>query len=169
MLPDGSDSRLHCSPCQCSMRTCRPRSFWLPPTATQFSTRMQVTAVRTSLRAGHYARRLLRFLWESYPLLRVCRLGLLFDLDLRDNVQRTLFFTGCYERRYLRNLRRLVRSGDVFVDIGAHIGIHALIIAHHLQRRSCCLRARCGHRGSAAECHGSQPFDECDRRRARDE
>jgi FkbM family methyltransferase len=65
---------------------------------------------------------------------RAKRRGVAFDLDLRDNVQRTLYFTGWYERRYLSLLLQETRRGDVYVDIGAHIGIHALLVARRLQQ-----------------------------------
>jgi FkbM family methyltransferase len=70
--------------------------------------------------------------WQSDPELRVRRLGLEFELDLRDNLQRTLYFTGAYEPGVLRFLTRESRPGDVIVDAGAHIGVHALPLARHL-------------------------------------
>ncbi len=76
--------------------------------------------------------RLPRTLWATAPQVRVRRLGLWFELDLRDNVQRTLYFTGWYERRYLTLLIRNLRPHDVYIDVGAHIGIHAQVIARHL-------------------------------------
>jgi hypothetical protein len=66
------------------------------------------------------------------PLLRARRLGLDLDLDLRDNLQRTLFYTGTYEPGLLGFLHRELRGGDVAVDVGAHIGVHALTMARRL-------------------------------------
>jgi FkbM family methyltransferase len=67
------------------------------------------------------------------PRVRVRRLGLDLDLDLRDNLQRTLYFTGTYEPGVLRFIRRELRPGDVFVDVGAHVGVHALTAARRLR------------------------------------
>ncbi|MGW4365715.1 FkbM family methyltransferase [Nocardia takedensis] len=67
--------------------------------------------------------------WLSDPEVRTRRLGLLLELDLRDNLQRSVYFTGTYEPDTLACLRGLLRPGDVFVDVGAHIGIHALTAA----------------------------------------
>lgn len=72
--------------------------------------------------------------WQSSPLVRVHRLGLEIDLDLRDNLQRVLYFTGTYEPQVLRLLQRELAAGAVFVDVGAHIGIHSLVAAKHLER-----------------------------------
>jgi FkbM family methyltransferase len=66
------------------------------------------------------------------PLVRACRLGLDLDLDLRDNLQRTLFYTGTYEPGLLNFLHGELRRGDVVVDVGAHIGVHALTMARRL-------------------------------------
>jgi FkbM family methyltransferase len=68
------------------------------------------------------------------PLVRARRLGLDLDLDLRDNLQRTLFYTGSYEPDLLHFLRDELRRGDVAVDVGAHIGVHALTMARRLER-----------------------------------
>lgn len=57
------------------------------------------------------------------------RLRIDFELDLRDNLQRILFFTGRYEPAVTRLLRREPRREDTVVDVGAHIGVHALTAA----------------------------------------
>jgi FkbM family methyltransferase len=85
-----------------------------------------------SLRSAHYARALPRRLWDTSTLVEANRLNLDWQLDLRDNVQRTLFFSGTYEKAYLRLLSSAIRSGGVFVDVGAHIGIHSLTMARVL-------------------------------------
>ena len=68
------------------------------------------------------------------PLVRARRLGLDLQLDLRDNLQRTLFYTGTYEPGLLRFLHDELRCGDVAVDVGAHIGVHALTMARRLDQ-----------------------------------
>lgn len=73
--------------------------------------------------------------WLASPLLRVRRLGLNFELDLRDNLQRILYYTGTYEPGVIRFFRDELCRDDVFVDVGAHIGVHSLTVARHLQRR----------------------------------
>ncbi|MDP8904068.1 MAG: FkbM family methyltransferase, partial [Chloroflexota bacterium] len=72
--------------------------------------------------------------WRNYPVVRVQRLGLDIELDLRDNLQRILYYTGTYEPQVLALLRRHLRRGDVFVDVGANVGVHALTVARHFQR-----------------------------------
>ncbi|MDQ3953635.1 MAG: FkbM family methyltransferase [Actinomycetota bacterium] len=84
--------------------------------------------------AGKIARRLPEGIWARQPRVVARRLGIWFDLDLRDNVQRTLYFTGWYERRYLSALKKELRKGDLYVDVGAHIGIHALVLGRYLSR-----------------------------------
>lgn len=75
-----------------------------------------------------------RVLWTLYPWVNARRRGITYRLDLRDNAQRTLYFTGSYERRYVRTLIQELRRGDIFVDVGAHIGVHALEAARRLRQ-----------------------------------
>jgi FkbM family methyltransferase len=73
--------------------------------------------------------------WSSTaPVVRVGRLGLDLELDLRDNLQRVLYYTGTYEPDVLRFLRGELRRGDVVVDVGAHVGVHTLTTARRLRR-----------------------------------
>jgi FkbM family methyltransferase len=66
--------------------------------------------------------------WLTGPV-RARRLGLRLELDLRDNLQRTVYFTGTYEPELVAFLLRELRPGDVVADVGAHIGIHSLVLA----------------------------------------
>jgi FkbM family methyltransferase len=70
--------------------------------------------------------------WTTGPRVRARRLGLDLELDLRDNLQRTLWFTGTYEPGLLRLLERELRAGDVMADVGAHVGVHALSAGRRL-------------------------------------
>ena len=58
--------------------------------------------------------------------------GVEFVVDLRDNLQRTLFYLGEYEGELHDLLVGDLRAGDVFADIGANVGIHALPAARVL-------------------------------------
>ena len=71
--------------------------------------------------------------WVQAPRVHVRRRGLRLDLDLRDNLQRTLYFTGTYEPRLLALIEAELRPGDVMVDVGAHVGVHALTAARRLR------------------------------------
>lgn len=70
---------------------------------------------------------------RAHPLVRVRRLALRLDLDLRDNLQAILFYTGTYEPDFRRHLLDSLRRGDVVADIGAHIGVHALPAARRMR------------------------------------
>jgi len=71
--------------------------------------------------------------WKKNPIVKSYSLGLKFKLDLRDNSQRCLYFNGTYEPETLEFLRNIIKENDVFVDIGAHVGIHALVVAKELK------------------------------------
>lgn len=66
------------------------------------------------------------------PIVRATCHGLDLELDLRDNLQALLFFSGTYEPQVLEFLGNELRSDDVFIDIGAHVGWHSLIAARCL-------------------------------------
>ena len=54
--------------------------------------------------------------------------GVMLRLDFTDYVQRGLFY-GAYEAPELNFTRRVLRPGDVMLDVGAHIGIFSLVAA----------------------------------------
>lgn len=54
--------------------------------------------------------------------------GAEFRVDLRDRIQRQMW-CGCYEPHVMRALRGILRAGDVFLDLGAHIGYHSYFAA----------------------------------------
>ena len=71
--------------------------------------------------------------WASVaPVVRARRLGLDLELDLRDNLQALVFYCAIYEPSFTRDLHLTIRAGDVYADVGAHIGIHALQVAQRL-------------------------------------
>lgn len=62
----------------------------------------------------------------------VTRLGLTFDLNLSDNLQRELFLTGTYEPDFMGFLEAQVRPGDTYIDVGGHIGLDAFVAARKM-------------------------------------
>ena len=60
--------------------------------------------------------------------------GFRMKLDLRDAVQRRMYFYGDYDERYeAQMIRRLLDKGEIFWDIGANIGYFSLLAAAALQ------------------------------------
>ena len=57
------------------------------------------------------------------------RQGVRLSLNLSGNLERCLYFSGTYEDDYLRFLESEVRPGDTYIDIGAHIGLDAFVVA----------------------------------------
>lgn len=58
---------------------------------------------------------------------------MVLELDLRDNLQAVLYYAGRYEPAVRRFLLGELRCGDVVLDVGANIGVHALAAARRLE------------------------------------
>lgn len=63
------------------------------------------------------------------------RIGFTFDLNLSDNLERALFLAGTYEPEFMAFLEAEVQPGDVYIDVGGHIGLDALVAARKLSGR----------------------------------
>jgi FkbM family methyltransferase len=57
--------------------------------------------------------------------------GVRFEVDLTDRIQRQMW-AGVYEPHVRECFHALLRPGDVFIDVGAHIGYHAVFAAHRV-------------------------------------
>jgi FkbM family methyltransferase len=62
-------------------------------------------------------------------VLRVRRSGLLWELDLSEMIDFSIYMLGAWERHVQGAYRRCLAHGDVVLDIGANIGAHSLPIA----------------------------------------
>lgn len=56
-----------------------------------------------------------------------------WHLDLADNLQRTLYFTGAYEPASVEGVCSRLRSGDLVMDVGANIGAFSVPVWRRLQ------------------------------------
>jgi FkbM family methyltransferase len=56
--------------------------------------------------------------------------GLVMDLDPDEWPQIDLRAKGCLEPRTTALFERILRPGDTFVDVGAHVGYHSLLARH---------------------------------------
>jgi FkbM family methyltransferase len=88
-----------------------------------------LSALGGANRAGAVAYRSKARRLASDARARMRRWGVRFELNLNDNVQRTFYYTGWYERAFLKFLQRELRPTDTYVDVGAHVGIHAAFAA----------------------------------------
>lgn len=65
----------------------------------------------------------------SPPVVEVVRGGVRWRLDLGEGIDFSIYLLGGFELSTLRLYRKLVKSGDVVLDIGANIGAHTLPLA----------------------------------------
>lgn len=73
--------------------------------------------------------RLVRAPFRGRDLVRVRRHGIVWDLDLREGIDLTIYALGAFERDTLRAIESLVRPGATVLDIGANVGAHTLHLA----------------------------------------
>jgi FkbM family methyltransferase len=64
--------------------------------------------------------------------IRCTRGGILWELELREGIDLSIFCFGRFERDTSKALERIIKPGMVVVDIGANIGAHTLPIAKHV-------------------------------------
>lgn len=57
------------------------------------------------------------------------RSGLLWELDLGEGIDFSIYLLGAFERSTVQALSKLVKPGDTVLDIGANIGAHTLHLA----------------------------------------
>jgi FkbM family methyltransferase len=88
-------------------------------------TKDKIRLARTASIMVGWARRL----GNSKDLVEVRRDGLRWQLDLREGIDFSIFLLGVFERSTVNVYRRLIRPGDVVLDIGANIGAHTLQFA----------------------------------------
>ena len=74
------------------------------------------------------------FARRSTNLIQIRSSGTRYELDLSEFVQRKFYFRA-YERRELRFLRSTLSDGDLFVDVGANVGLLSLCAARQVGER----------------------------------
>ncbi|MGE0470218.1 MAG: FkbM family methyltransferase [Nitrospira sp.] len=70
-----------------------------------------------------------RLLFGKGPDVIVKRSNVEWDLDLREGIDFSIWLLGAFELETVRCYRRIVKAGDVVLDIGANIGAHTLFFA----------------------------------------
>ena len=68
---------------------------------------------------------------EASDNVLVRREGIAWQLDLREGIDFAIFL-GVYERSTTRTIRRLLRPGQIALDVGANIGAHTLELARQV-------------------------------------
>ena len=58
--------------------------------------------------------------------------GLSFRAVPNDQISRVLYVSGTYEPNALHVLRRFLKAGDVFLDVGANAGVFSLVAARYV-------------------------------------
>jgi FkbM family methyltransferase len=97
------------------------------------STRQKIACARMAsrfVRAG-------RGLVGLGPELQARRGGILWNLDLREGFEFSIYAFGGIELETVRAYRRLVQRGDFVLDVGANIGAHTLPLAELVGEQGC--------------------------------
>ncbi|TXF76167.1 FkbM family methyltransferase [Chryseobacterium sp.] len=90
---------------------------------------------RNIFKIGYFRKKYFGFhqhLFSPYHLFKNVRKQILYrnsiklNLDLEDWIQQQIYFLGDYEKPEIDFLYQTLRKGDVFIDIGANIGLFSL-------------------------------------------
>lgn len=73
-----------------------------------------------------------RIVGASSDIVDVHRKGIHWRLDLREGIDLSIYLIGAFEWRTVQSYKRLIKPGDVVLDIGANIGAHTLQLARLL-------------------------------------
>jgi len=57
----------------------------------------------------------------------VYRNKIVLDLDINDWIQQNLYFLDQYEEKEIKFLESMLKPGDLFIDVGANIGLFSLV------------------------------------------
>jgi FkbM family methyltransferase len=68
------------------------------------------------------------------PNQRVCRHGVVFQLDLHEGIDLSLFLFGFFQKHILTTVKRFVPEDGIVIDVGANIGAITLPIANILPK-----------------------------------
>lgn len=79
----------------------------------------------------------IRRFFNKGPEARVLRGGVEWLLDLREGIDFSIWLLGSFEPETVRCYRKIVKNGDVVLDIGANIGAHTLHLARVVGDSGC--------------------------------
>jgi FkbM family methyltransferase len=68
------------------------------------------------------------------PTAQVTRRGITWDLDLREGIDFSIWLLGGFEPMTIRAYQRIVKPGDIVLDVGANVGAHTLPLADSVGR-----------------------------------
>lgn len=96
----------------------------LMPVARQLFQRMRPAGLRRLLWYSFIAP---RFYWRGWCGTIPTSDGWLFPVDTENLIPRFIFWFGCWEPQISAFVRRRLKTGDVFVDIGCNLGWYSLL------------------------------------------
>jgi FkbM family methyltransferase len=74
------------------------------------------------------------FAWRSMALKARTDAGVSMNVRLPDLIQTFIYFFGVWEPLITSHIKRTLKPGDVFIDVGANVGYHSLLAAHCVRK-----------------------------------
>ena len=86
-------------------------------------------STRLKILIAGFAQRIIKPFYKNTSSIHSIRNGIHWNLDLKEGIDFSIFVFGSFEKETAKAINKLVKKGDVVIDIGANIGAHTLHMA----------------------------------------
>ena len=91
-----------------------------------------MVSTKIKILIASFVQKTINVFYKDISSMSVIKNDIHWDLDLREGIDFSIFMFGYFEKETTKALSRLIKEGDVVIDIGANIGAHSLNMAKNV-------------------------------------